>query len=394
MARVVPFTCVLSALVLCSVVAAQTRPTTEPAAVEVPEVKPFTLLLRIIDKETREPLSGVRVRYIASDAGGAFGDKGVADDVGLFVFALPTNKLRHLGTAIRLPGYIPMSTGWRGTIPADYTLEMERGTTIGGTVVDDAGRPVVGAKVTLSVRRDANQPNASFDIGADWVKSGEGGVWTYDRAPAGFTSADVSVADPRYVSGAGSSLVDVKPEEALARRLVLTLRPGRAVSGTVTDARGAPVEAAAIRVVGGTSDGANVDVQSGRDGTFRLTVEAASPPRLLVVKEGFAPECVDLATAKDADAVKVSLTSGRPFRVKVAGADGRPISQAWMIVTGWRGTPFTRSMRTDASGEAVWPNAPADEFEYVIAAEGYRPQQSLHASPSDDVQAVTLEPAK
>ena len=292
----------------------QTAPTTAPAAVEAAEVRPFTLLLRVIDKETREPLAGVRVRFIAIAADDAkpFGEKGATDDVGLYAFAMPSNKMRHLGTAIRLPGYIPMGIRWTGTLPPDFTLELERGVPIGGKVVDDAGAPVVGAKVTLTVDRDGGQSNAGFDIAGDWVMTTAGGTWTYDRAPADFTSATVSVSDPRYVSGDGATIAEVKPDDALARRLVLTLRHGLTVAGTVVDADGQPLEGVAVRTVyaAGVS-GPTVEATTDREGKFQLTVEGGSTARLRIKKDGFALQMADLPTTQAPDSPRITLTPAK-----------------------------------------------------------------------------------
>lgn len=372
----------------------QTQPATAPAE-EVPEVRPFNLLFVVVDKETREPIPDVKVRWIARDAHGNFGGRGVTGEAGDYVFELPSNKLPHLGTAIRMPGYIPMGTRWSGTIPTNYTLEMERGVTIGGTVVDDAGKPVVGARVTLRVRCDTGRANAAYDIQGDWVKTEADGVWTYDRVPAGFTAVSMSVADPRYVSGDGAARSDVKPEEALARGLVLTLRHGQTIGGVVTDANGRAVEGAAIHVATDTeADEADAGLKTDRDGKFQVTVDPARRQRLVIAKEGLAPELIDPGTLKEADPVKVALKAGEPLRLKLADPDGRPIAGAWILVTSWRGTAFRESIQANAEGEIVWPSAPADEVQFDAIASGHQLRRALRVKPSPETQVITLTPTR
>src|SRR5437773_993110 len=76
--------------ILCSFAAAgrPVRAQTRPAVDEVEEVRPHRLVLTIIDKETRKPLGGVKVRYIGDDAAKRFGGRGETDAAGAYTFAL------------------------------------------------------------------------------------------------------------------------------------------------------------------------------------------------------------------------------------------------------------------------------------------------------------------
>lgn len=368
-----------------------------PAADEVKELRPHRLVLTIIDKETRKPLNNVKVRYIGDDGPQRFGGRGETNAAGMYEFYLPTNRLKYLGYAIRMPGYIPMAMRWRDTVPAIYTLEMEHGQVIGGTVVDDAGQPVVGAKVTLRVHGDTHQPNAIFDIDGDLATTGEGGAWTYDRAPTGFRTVQVSAADPRFVSGEAASLADVKPDDALAKRLVLKLDRGVTFYGTVVDTQHRPLEGVAVRVASTTQPAlVNPGWKSDRSGNFQATIVPNVGQRLVLTSEGYAPEQIEPSAVQgDAtDPTEITLKPAQTLRVKFIDPAGQPIPRAWILITSWRGIAYRENIQADATGQAVWPSAPTDEVQANIVCQGYQPQTGVRLKASKDVQTITLTPVK
>jgi hypothetical protein len=400
--RAIVASAILFSLATARPARAQTRPASDN---DVPEVHPHRLILTIIDKETRKPLVGVKVRYIGDDGPKRFGGRGETDAAGAYEFRLPTNKLTYLGYAIRMTGYIPMAMRWRGTVPAAYTLEMERGQVIGGTVVDDAGQPVVGAKVILRVGRDTGQPNALFDTVDDRVTTGDGGAWTYDRAPAGFTTAWVGAADPRFISGDAASLADVKPDDALAKRVVLKLKRGLTFYGKVVDDKGHPLEGVAVRIYGpvGATMPSNLAAtlgdannKSDRGGSFQATIVPNQGRRLVLTFEGFAPEQIEPAAAGVAgdatDPTEIVLRPSQALRVKFTDPAGRPVPKAWVIVRSWRGIAYPQLIEADADGQAKWPSAPTDEVQADIGGPGFQAQTGVRLKASKEVQTITLTP--
>jgi hypothetical protein len=364
----------------------------KPPADGVDEIMPHLLVLTVVDKETRKPLDGVKVRYLGDENTGRVGGRGATDAAGQYSFDLPTNKLKYLGAAIRMPGYIPMALRFRDVVPGTFTLEMERGQVVGGTVLDEDGRPVVGAKVTLHVGRDTRQPNAIFDTEGDWVFTAEGGAWNYDRAPAGFQSVRASAADPRYVSGPAAAIEQATPEDALARRLELRLARGKTVRGTAVDEDGRPLENVVVRVASADQpDLAGSSSKSARDGAFRATVAADAGQRLVLTLAEHAPELIDPATAGD-EPVRVTLRQAQPLRLRFADLAGRPVPGAWLTVKSWRGVAFHESIRADAAGRVVWPAAPADEVQADVYCPGFQPRSNLSLKASGEFQTITLTP--
>ncbi len=354
------------------------------------EVRPHTLQLTLIDKETGKPIPEVKVRYIGADESGKFGGRDVTDANGVVAFNLPSNKLQHLGMAIRMPGYIPMGARWSGTVPAKAILLMERGTVIGGKVVDDAGEPVVGAKVHLTVERDAGQLNAGFDIAGDWVKTGEGGLWTYDRAPAGFVRAHVGVSDPRYITDELNTRKEVKPEDAIARKVVLTRRRGVTYGGVVFDTRGRGVEGAIVRLHAPENAAVQGEFKTGSKGEFQVTVDASHVGSLSIQREHFSPEKIDLSNVPAKEPLNIALQRGRMLRLKVVDTQGQPIPNAWVQLGVWRGISLNEFHQTNAAGEFTWTAAPEDDVQVSVSHQHYEAAVLLAVKASDETRIVTL----
>ncbi|MCA9023341.1 MAG: M56 family metallopeptidase, partial [Planctomycetaceae bacterium] len=77
------------------------------------------------------------------------------DDKGVLQLTIPPRPGRF-NLSIQQPGYAPYWAGWSSseqpeTIPGEFTAQLDAGWTVGGIVVDEAGKPIAGAKVSPSV---------------------------------------------------------------------------------------------------------------------------------------------------------------------------------------------------------------------------------------------------
>src|SRR5262249_28053156 len=118
-------------------------------------------------------------------------------------------KTKYLTVRVHRDGYVPLSMGWRaqdsGTpMPTDLTFDLEHPVQIGGKVVDDAGNPIDGATVRVSIwdpnlRNDVPRPDLSYVS----ARTDHNGHWTFD-APAQVSNLEIGVFDQRYGNGPDS----------------------------------------------------------------------------------------------------------------------------------------------------------------------------------------------
>ncbi len=146
------------------------------------------------------------------------------------------------------PGYAPTSTvttvgssGGSGTVH----LTLRKGFAVSGKVVDDVGKPVVGAKVSAG-----SENWAMID------ESGDADIIT--NATGEFTIATMSAGTHRLTAIDGdhapawSTPITIK--DAPITGVVITMKAGGRLAGSVTDAAGKPVAFASVQVVGKGQD--------------------------------------------------------------------------------------------------------------------------------------------
>ncbi|HLH29078.1 MAG TPA: RNA polymerase sigma factor, partial [Acidimicrobiales bacterium] len=133
---------------------ARDRLSAEPPAGAAPEPQApetdRTLHLQVVDDADQSALAGASVR-VQFDVNETRVSEDRADDEGHATIGLPDEGFRWLEADVIHPGFVPIELIWSGEepIPDRYVVALERGIAIGGTVHDEQGRPIAGARVHL-----------------------------------------------------------------------------------------------------------------------------------------------------------------------------------------------------------------------------------------------------
>lgn len=217
-----------------------------------------------------------------------------------------------------------------------------------GVVLDSAGEPVAGARVTFKLRdalyRELGLVRSDFAPEAWRTHSDEQGRFEFDAIGAG----------PRVflqVEAQGFRTGEVELPEGATTDLVVTLVPQTSehlLRGIVLDARGAPVGDAAVSAGHGV-------VRSGADGRFELAWSREDSLRghpevdpeqawLVAVRAGQLPGRLPLVEALEREAVLVLGPPPLTIRARVVDGAGEP----WTDVLAWIGdaTPLGRPLAT------------------------------------------------
>ena len=121
----------------------------------------------------------------------------LTDPEGRATAALP-HTLYILRLWARADGYVPLFAHWEEDwlaagrrLPDEFTFKLRKGTTIGGVVNNDDGRPIAGAKVevslALNIGQQQNQPidDVWLATGDDACTTDVQGRWSLNNGPEG-----------------------------------------------------------------------------------------------------------------------------------------------------------------------------------------------------------------
>jgi beta-lactamase regulating signal transducer with metallopeptidase domain len=306
-------------------------------------------------------------------------------------------------------GYVPMTVTWeplrsRQPIPGEYLLQFERATTIGGRVLNEAGKPIPAVEVALDLQRKGEERQAGpialgpraalYDVRA---KTDADGRWRFDRAPAHIQVAHVRLAHPDYLSDERFGQRPFPPHDKLRdQTAVMVMAKGLTVAGRVLTPDGQPVPGAQLSL-GMTRYGLKAPTaRSAPDGRFTLANCRPNQHATLIVKAGgWAPHMSQFALQdKPVADLDVRLDPPQTLRIRVLDPKGQPIPAAGVSAGRWRGLDILDWRATTAAdGRVVWTEAPADEVAISASARGYIALNSdVRLKAGDAEHVVTLAP--
>jgi protocatechuate 3,4-dioxygenase beta subunit len=217
--------------------------------------------------------------------------------------------------------------------------------TLTGTVFDSSGNPAVGARVVVTPTWGS----------IDTAKTDANGEYSVNWQP------QPGMRDAKYFAIArdvGQNLADIQPIDTNKTRVVLRLKPGLSISGTVQDAKGAPLPRANINLnmmagnMGGMVEYQQIKMNS--DGTFTIPALPMGQQYMVFVSaNGYGSARKNIGkTQSQTNSIQLS-----PFKLKpadrqlagqVLGTDKKPLSGVQVNING-NGQP-NGYMNTDATG--------------------------------------------
>ena len=369
-------------------------PTPFPAAAQAAPVAPAgRLVIHAVDATTNQPLAGVEVS--SSDiVGGVYrGSKVVATDpAGAATVAYePPIGMMVFDLTLRKPGYVPESMRFSGRerpvlIPPSIDFRLEPGRTLGGVVVDDAGRPVAGAAVRLSKPLARSEMRGtSFQFASPTTDAA--GRWEIREAPADLNGVRYAIRHPGYLPTLGEVAGGPEVRSVLVR--------GVTVRGTVVDVDGTPIRGARVVLGRGLADVQVTSATADAAGGFELLGCPVGPTLATVQQDSFAPQVREVRV-EPGDAtppVDFRLEPGSTLRIRVVDPAGRPIPGATCAVDSYRGSrSLSHREKADADGRIVWRGgAPPDAIDLGIYAAGHQ-RRDVFLTAGPEEQVVTLAP--
>jgi uncharacterized GH25 family protein/thiol-disulfide isomerase/thioredoxin len=305
-------------------------------------------------------------------------------------------------------------------IPSEYTFRLEAAAIAGGLIVDEQGQPIAGAKVQLSIANDP-QPaagdgrvryNTWLATGSDTATTNADGRWRVGNVPSHpQVELRLMVSHPDYMSderwGQLQQAADISTAMLLNQTAALTLKRGIVVRGQVTDPAGQPIENAIV-VHGDDPYFSTMPSKFPTDaeGRFRLPALAPGETSLTVMAPGWAPQFRKLNLQAGLPPQDFRMAPGKPIRLRIVDAAGKPVPNASISLVGWKGSQSIQSShnpnhpkvpgtkipsRTDAEGIWEWAWAPDDPVKLQIGAKGFAGAELERAGGAAE-ETVVLKP--
>ena len=389
------------AVSLAGVVLPRTQAQIQPPATEVakPEI-PYmirdvrSVFFRVVDQQSRQPLPAVTLKVWIN---GKIAGEHPTDDSGRRVIPVPDPQPDRLTVTARGEGLVPRKVYLRyfpprpTEIPRLYTLAMERGTSIGGIVRDEQGRPIEGAAVELYDADPDDRAREALDFDGVSARTDSQGRWRLDLVPSGLDLARLRFhySHPEFLNAIDTIKIQPKhvTEQLRARSREILLRRGISVTGRVLDRGGRPIRGASVGLGLNFRDTAT---QTDVDGRFRIRNASAGDTFLTVRAAGHAVEVTPVLVRYGLSPVEFRLGSGRSILGRVVDSKGQPVAGAGVYAALWGGRcSLDWQTQTDAKGRFGWESAPSEQVTLRAIKQGYH-DAVLTLEPSNKEPVLTL----
>jgi RNA polymerase sigma factor (sigma-70 family) len=380
------------------------------AGMSAPAANRPVLHLQILEADNDLPVPLVPLEY-RGWAGGKFQRQTLQSDrSGICEVSYPANTT-YLELTTRKDYYADTKLLWRPpngeVIPTNYVLRLDRGTFIGGRVVDADGNPVSGAKVGWGYQDEPGSLKLpqNHEFGSIQVMTGSNGEWHINRIAEdmlprieGSARNSNYIDSPEIFAGGDAAVVKQLREGTYVFHLGRPLK----IQGSVVDPDGQPVSGAKI-LVGYVSESSARQATTTNDGTF--SVSGCKPGRQLVSAsaDGYAATTTEADVSSNSAPVLLKLQRGKTLRLRVVDKSGNPIPKAniWLntFEQGFSDPNRPKPVQveygplTDSDGRAVWTNAPDADLAFDAAATGYQRISDIHVRPDGEEHVITLTTA-
>lgn len=305
--------------------------------------------------------------------------------------------------------YVPMFTNWEEAQimsgdgpPKELKLKMISGIEIGGKIVDEDGKPVPNALV--SVRGTATHKASSrIRLNGSWSsKSDKNGNWVVNNAmPGDDASFTVQASHSDFI-------IENKPTrmaliEAREKRATLALTKGIRIKGTVVGPNDIDIDRGLV--VWGDSPyferGSQEEYING-EGQFALPPLPPGKLRLTFIVPGHSPLTQIVNVSETISPLRIKLEDGRQVKIKIVDQAGEPIGNAYAQVDTWRGVnsiyshdhpnvkPTGIPVQADSDGVFIWEWAPSDAVMYNFSARGYISKRGIAIAPAAEPHVIKL----
>ncbi|MGL4942912.1 MAG: carboxypeptidase regulatory-like domain-containing protein [Thermoguttaceae bacterium] len=315
------------------------------------------------------------------------------DENGLYIMTFPVNELKDIRCLffwIDTPGYAPYNGYWNrpeaDPIPSEFQVKLEKGTTIGGIIIDKDGNPVADATLMMSIEWENRHRGEVNSNGYHCeVQTNAQGEWRYESLPLTLLKSDepenfFRISHENFMTTESMHrFAEFLPETNGKFTKTMILVEGVPVKGRVIDENGKPI-ADALVVGHYRSTMGIARKKTDANGEFLITnwpehqdFGGINSSYVAVRKPGYktALESFDISRNRP-PVVNFTLNPvGKPIKIKIIDKEGKPVARYMIFIEQWKKSRMIaedmltgeedKHVLTDENGEWTWIEAPDDE---------------------------------
>ncbi len=384
-------------LLAAGITADKSGPEVEPESTVALASDTGSLVLTVLDdNDVPVPNANVNVRVRQVFMGSDTWTHQQTDNAGQLTIDVPAPTPYYMSAQLSVPGYVPFLAEWENhdtpdPIPAEYTIRLDAGRTIGGIVRNSKGEAIEG----VSVRPQFNiklREERTYQMGSGAsVKTNAAGEWTYASLPTDLQLVPLHFQHSAYIPARVTEPVSKMAIPASGHpTVVTTMKQGIAFGGRVTDAAGTSIKGAKVTYMRqGMYSGDSPTATTDNDGRYRFTSGEIGAALLTVAKSELAPAIRDINIAEKMEPIDFQISTGSLLRLRVVGPDRKPLEGAYVSLWNWDEQGVYGSLpeshgKTDANGEWQWAHAPHGALQFAVSLVSHRYIPAVDVTPGED----------
>jgi RNA polymerase sigma factor (sigma-70 family) len=320
-----------------------------------PSAAARTLRVAVLDPQGK-PLAGADIHAsVWTDEKGFKANRDYKTDAaGTAVVELPKTFTTLRLWAGKKP-FVTLFANWEqgevasGKIPTQYAFCLESTLSAGGRVVDEAGKPIAGAQVEVSLLDNLKPVQSDSRVRynnwlaerSDPAITDAEGRWHIDNVP-NHPSVELVllVTHPDYVTVEDWWQIrkanDLTTAKMLQRTAVVKLKRGVLVRGQVTDPAGKPIPQAIV-IAGDDPYGTHMPSKFATDAEGRYRLPALPPglTTLTAMAPGCAPQTCKVDLHAGLPPQDFHMRPGKTIRLRVVDAAGNPVPGTSVYLLEW-----------------------------------------------------------
>lgn len=318
---------------------------------------------------------------------------------GMISFNISKSDKTRLILTVKQAGYASIRAAWNAgeTVPEEFTILLQKATTVGGIIHDEAGKPIEGVKIEGLISGSGIMQGGGKlypYMSGDLAVTDAEGRWRYEAAPAKRVEIALDFFHPDYAYRNIYGYQGGNWEQLHSLKRIVVLKKGTNLEGQVIDPDGLPVVGAKVTLSKGRYYSDEIFAMTDGQGKYRIANVKPGNTTITVLSGDWAPELKTAEPKAGMKPVDFQLQHGHEVRLRVVDQAGQPLAGVKVTPHKWRNIEVLpqSKQKTDADGIWHWELAPGDEIEYAVYLKGYMSIKLPGLSPQEEPHEVVMPP--